>query len=403
MTADVITFNPTDSMEGFVMSDFCIIPYSGTPGRHGIYANVVDAPKGISKCVIQRLYIRSKNGRAIYVDNPVLDHDAFFLTTIQDCVLSGGIVLMGGGDSINIHRNTINIASGATQAGANPGIVAKLISESDPYANGNSKLLSIAFNNIVATEAIRIDAGDQTHIYCNNMECNPLWSAVSTTSAMINIAGDATHRVDGCTIIGNYVGLSHGAHDGIRIDYGRNCVIEGNTITPGGGVWTNWPTTPETYASGWRGIRTTTNSNYTHIGKNNFPYPDWSGAEGNVASAAGQATAYQATNQASKTISAAGTHYPFIQDAQRWIFNVTTSDAFTVGYPANLGSARIGPLLAGFTMTLTIKNLTAGALGAITFESAYVFASPFVAPEPGKHRSITFMYDGANWMEVSRS
>lgn len=402
---DTIVFAPTGSLEGLLIREFSILPMGGTPGRNCLYFDVRVAPNAFSKVVIHHCYFRAKNGRAIYVDNQNLDHDAFFTSSILDNVLSGGIYLLGGGDSINIHRNIINIASSPAAGGINPGIQAKLISDSDPLGKGNSKLLSIAYNNIVATEGILIDAGEQTHILYNNMECNTAMSAVSTMSALIHIKGDATHIANGCTIRGNYVGVNHGAHHGILVEYARGASIHENTIMPSGGVWTNWPAEPATYAAGWYGIVTTSNSLYTDVGRNTFPYEAWNGNEGRVASLAGQATVFQPKNFATKTVSAAGTYYPAIQDAARWKWTINTSANFTIGYPTNSGSQRIGPLAGGFELTFWIFNNTAGALGTITWEAPYKLAGPFVNPGPGKKRSISFVYDSgtAEWLEVSRS
>lgn len=79
------------------------------------------------------------------------------------------------------------------------------------------------------------------------------------------------------------------------------------------------------------------------------------------------------------------------------IFVITPTDAvaFTLGQPAL-------PALAGLVITITIRNTTAGALGAATWSPAFKMAT-WAQPAAGFSRSITFYCDGTNWIEQSRT
>lgn len=78
------------------------------------------------------------------------------------------------------------------------------------------------------------------------------------------------------------------------------------------------------------------------------------------------------------------------------IFIITATDgvAFTVANPTNP--------FTGQQMTITIKNTSGGALGAVTWGSAYKLAT-WTSPATGFNRSITFYYDGTNWFEKNRT
>lgn len=77
-------------------------------------------------------------------------------------------------------------------------------------------------------------------------------------------------------------------------------------------------------------------------------------------------------------------------------FVVAASDgvAFAINAPTNAKD---------FTsLTVTISNASGGALGTITWNGVFQMAS-WTNPANGFNRSITFRYDGAKWIEVSRT
>lgn len=95
--------------------------------------------------------------------------------------------------------------------------------------------------------------------------------------------------------------------------------------------------------------------------------------------------------------------------AQALVHTVTITDgvAFTVSAPAN-------PIV-GRSLTLRFKNASGGAMGDVTFNSVFRSstgttwdatddATPATArPADGYSRSITFVYDGTNWVETGRT
>jgi hypothetical protein len=89
-----------------------------------------------------------------------------------------------------------------------------------------------------------------------------------------------------------------------------------------------------------------------------------------------------------------GTVSPDMGVADRQYVVVTDAGNFTVAAPANPTAYQ--------TMYLTISNQSGGAMGVITWNAIYKLAA-FTNPATGFQRTISFFYDGANWIENFRS
>lgn len=78
------------------------------------------------------------------------------------------------------------------------------------------------------------------------------------------------------------------------------------------------------------------------------------------------------------------------------IFSITATNntAFTINAPTNPGT--------GQPLTITIRNTSGGALGVATWNTVFKMAA-WTQPGNGNSRSITFYYDGTNWIETSRT
>lgn len=78
----------------------------------------------------------------------------------------------------------------------------------------------------------------------------------------------------------------------------------------------------------------------------------------------------------------------------------TDGVAFVLGAPTFRGLA-MPAAMTGFDLYLTVKN-TFGVLGAMTFNA--VFKSPaWVQPANGFSRTVTWSWNGTNWIETFRS
>ena len=84
---------------------------------------------------------------------------------------------------------------------------------------------------------------------------------------------------------------------------------------------------------------------------------------------------------------------------QVFVIIVTDAVAFTIPNPTNAPSiANTSPELI-----YDIYNNSGGAMGVITWGSAFKLAGAFTNPADTMHRFISFRYDGTNWREASRS
>ena len=90
----------------------------------------------------------------------------------------------------------------------------------------------------------------------------------------------------------------------------------------------------------------------------------------------------------------AATMNPDAATADRLTITVTNGSAYGITNPING--------VSGDALTFTIKNTAGGAIAVPTFDTLYKLAA-FVVPATGFNRSITFRYDGTNWVEVGRT
>jgi hypothetical protein len=73
----------------------------------------------------------------------------------------------------------------------------------------------------------------------------------------------------------------------------------------------------------------------------------------------------------------------------------TNGTAFTISNPTS-------PIGDGQTITMTIRNISGGAMGAITWGALYKMAA-WTNPANGFSRSITFKWNATNWVEITRT
>jgi len=79
---------------------------------------------------------------------------------------------------------------------------------------------------------------------------------------------------------------------------------------------------------------------------------------------------------------------------QIYTINATTGAGFNINDPSNS--------VLGHQITITIKNTSGGALGAVSWAALYKMAT-WTQPANGYSRSITFYYNGTNWIEYTRT
>jgi hypothetical protein len=82
--------------------------------------------------------------------------------------------------------------------------------------------------------------------------------------------------------------------------------------------------------------------------------------------------------------------------AAHFKITVTNTSDFNIANPTNPTQAPLGRI------TYDIVN-SGGTMGVITWDTAFKLAGTFTNPANTKRRTITFYYDGTNWVEVSRA
>lgn len=86
---------------------------------------------------------------------------------------------------------------------------------------------------------------------------------------------------------------------------------------------------------------------------------------------------------------------PNPQAGEYMTLNVANTSAFTINAPAvHLNGARI---------TFEILNSSGGAMGTITWDPAFKLAGAFTNPANDFRRTITFSFNGSNWVEIGRA
>jgi Pectate lyase superfamily protein len=76
------------------------------------------------------------------------------------------------------------------------------------------------------------------------------------------------------------------------------------------------------------------------------------------------------------------------------VITATNATAFTINAPTNP--------LTGQELTVTVRNTSGGALGAATWNAIFKMAA-WTNPADTFSRSITFVYNGTNWVETGRT
>lgn len=210
-TTDVIRYHAPASpvFRYFSLSGIRISPLSGAPARHAIVIDTTDG--SIAYATFSRLGISQLGGRAFATVNPTLA-DGFYLSSIENCLLTGGVLLSRGGDSIAIRHNKI--------LGAGSGIEADLVA--------GANLLNIVENNITsAGPAIKIGRAVVVNVQGNNIET--VAGGNYPTVPVLHFLGD---EAGSCTpyVIGNGIGAWVDDTDAILLDRATNAYIGPNEI-----------------------------------------------------------------------------------------------------------------------------------------------------------------------------
>jgi hypothetical protein len=85
-------------------------------------------------------------------------------------------------------------------------------------------------------------------------------------------------------------------------------------------------------------------------------------------------------------------------------FDASLYDIFSLNIQANLALTYNAPTggTVGQELTIRVRNISGGAMGTITWDAVFKL-SAWTNPANGNSRSITFVYDGTNWIQISQT
>jgi hypothetical protein len=106
-------------------------------------------------------------------------------------------------------------------------------------------------------------------------------------------------------------------------------------------------------------------------------------------------TPYYVRTQSMRTLTYGTTVNTSASGGSAFKLTVTNTTPFTMANPTN---SRVGQ-----EIIYDIINASGGTMGAITWGSAFKLAGAFTNPTNGLRRTISFYYDGTNWVETSRA
>jgi hypothetical protein len=211
---DVIRYSPTDSNAlGGGFSNFSILPETGSPARYPIHLDVTDPNKHIARHTIRNIHVEGFVNSSIKLTNPT-GNDGYFLSSIVDCYLGGGILLERAGDSIQVLKNKI--------FGSTRGIEISAVT--------GAACIAIEDNNITTSKgAIKLTNCVQTKIVRNQLEQTVVYNGVVGQDGMIYMSGCSNCDIESNNLNAYGTNIKHN----IMIDGGRSNKIKRNYLTKG--------------------------------------------------------------------------------------------------------------------------------------------------------------------------
>lgn len=213
--SDVITIATTSGeIKGFTLSDFAIIPQSGTPARHGVHLD--GAHSVILWGLIHHLSIHQLGASAIFADGDGGKQGTPVLTTIEESALDGGIVCDACGDSVTVSHNQLT-GTGMNDFSFQPGATGFIFQQNNVTIKGGTR-----FGNYVVSPKIM-----------NNEFETPV-GFTGSNGALLDIDAPAPYIASGGIISGNSFAVVNGIKtDGLRLNDVVGMTVRGNTFERG--------------------------------------------------------------------------------------------------------------------------------------------------------------------------
>lgn len=211
-TTDVITLRPAlnDGLK-VQLSDFAILPVSGTPGRYGV---VLDGANGyLVHNDLVNLHIGPLGSSAIHAEGSGIAQGTPVITNVTRSRLNGGISVTNLGDTFRIENNQITGAGFALQVTG---------------SQAGATVLILAGNNITSTAGVYLGPGtDGAQILHNEFETLSGWTG--SNGSMLDIDGGVANRAFDINVLGNtFAMLSPFTGNSVRVNYADRVHIAEN-------------------------------------------------------------------------------------------------------------------------------------------------------------------------------
>lgn len=213
--SDVITVSTTaGEIKGFTLSDFAIIPQSGTPARHGIHLD--GAHSVILWGLIHHLSIHQLGASAIFADGDGAKQGTPVLTRIEDSSLDGGVVCTACGDSVTISGDQLT-GAGSNDFSFQPGATGFVFEDNNVTLKGGTR-----FGNYVVSPKI-----------LNNEFETPV-GFTGSNGAVLDIDAPAPYVASGGIVSGNTFAVVNSiTADALRLNDVVGMTVRGNTFERG--------------------------------------------------------------------------------------------------------------------------------------------------------------------------
>jgi len=223
-STDIICLSPStttdDKNTGYILEDFRIEPVSGTPGRYGVSIDITTRALYQSRIKGVRIDQLGNYGIAT-LPNATPLMDGFFTSTIEECVIYGGIKLDKAGDSLRILRNTLT--------GTNVGVYVDLWCNTPlvDCFDGGPHGLEIIGNNITCEDGALDVRNAHAGVFSHNVVEVPAGGTLQN-SAAISIDGIPTKLTQSFMVINNSYLTTVAGNDVVYFGYCDQCVAKNN-------------------------------------------------------------------------------------------------------------------------------------------------------------------------------
>jgi hypothetical protein len=216
-TTDIILVQPASDGNYIRLTDFVIVPASGSPGRHAIHLNGASAE--VNNFTMERVLIPVKfGGNAVFADGSGLGQGTPVVATIgPNNVLVGGVVMPNAGDTVRIINNVISGAGPAIDVTFQPGAASFILSGNNITSDGGTHIGNYA---------------NTTQILNNEFETDSTFTG--SNGSVIDLDASSTAAATGPNVTGNGISVINGiTANGIRVNYSLSANISANRLTRG--------------------------------------------------------------------------------------------------------------------------------------------------------------------------